>query len=529
MKEWLKMGISDLFFRKKKDKIVNQNIYLDKVSNKNDQIIDSSNRGSITALKVDITATNYNSICKEFIAFDTETTGLSLDRDVIIEVGAVRFVDGKIVSSYGTLINEGRGVPYSASRVNHITTQMLQQKGKNPQEAYKELVQFFDQVMNGTICICAHNASFDMKFLTNALERYGYNGCIKYIDTLTLSRRLIKGLPNYRQGTVANYFDLRNKEAHRAVSDAEICGNILNNLLELKYFEIKQEKIRNERCKLNDEELEIAAIILNALRINNSKIENIRFYKNSSRCIDVLDVYKIIKFKISVKKKYFVIPKIYAEGIDNIEDCSKSEGKENVRVLFEDPFELESYGGVFSRIYEDVKKNKNIEMTKYEIDYLTHAHLTKLTDADIYAFINSAKIRKEDSQIKKAELKVIEEKKALDKAEREKKKIEKQVMKKNRVILKEKEIELQEKIKEMVLMDENITIEQIRQIVQISSSQRKRAVLQMDDTGAIIAIYESLSAASKQIGIAPKTIRDVANGKYKHGGGFCWKYADELE
>ena len=44
----------------------------------------------------------------------------------------------------------------------------------------------------------------------------------------------------------------------------------------------------------------------------------------------------------------------------------------------------------------------------------------------------------------------------------------------------------------------------------------------------LVKIYESISEASKAIGIAPKTIRDVANGKYKHGGGFCWKYADQL-
>ncbi len=41
-------------------------------------------------------------------------------------------------------------------------------------------------------------------------------------------------------------------------------------------------------------------------------------------------------------------------------------------------------------------------------------------------------------------------------------------------------------------------------------------------------IYQSVSEASNYVGVSPKTIRDVANGKYKHGGGFCWKYADQL-
>ncbi len=159
------MGIFNLFFGKKKEKNIYQNDYLNEVSNINKRNTTTINRGTVTAIKVDISMANYESICKEFIAFDTETTGLSSDRDVIIEIGAVKFVDGEKTSTYGTLINEGRCVPDAASKVNHISTQMLQQNGKTPQEAYRGLVQFFDQVMNGEICICAHNASFDMGFL----------------------------------------------------------------------------------------------------------------------------------------------------------------------------------------------------------------------------------------------------------------------------------------------------------------------------------------------------------------------------
>lgn len=525
MKVRVTMGFLNFIFGKK-NKTVYQCTNSDNASNINELNTVPINRGVVTARKVNITAENYDSIFKEFIAFDTETTGLSADNDVIIEVGAVRFVEGKKVSSYGTLVNEGRSVPYEASSINHITTKMLQQDGKSPEEAYEGLVNFFDQVMNGDICICAHNAAFDMKFLTNTLERYGYNGCIKYIDTLALSRRLIKGLSNYKQDTVANYFNLRNQESHRAVSDAETCGYILNNLLGLKYSEIEQEKIRNEKRKLNDEELETAAIILNLLKNNN---ENIRFYKNSAGCIDVIDVFTIFKFKISNRKRYFVIPKRYAKGIDNIEECPKSQGRENVRVLFEDPFELKLYGELLSRIYENMKQKNIVQISKYESDYLLHANLIRLTNEDINKYLVSAIKRKEDNLAKKAKLKVIEEKNALEKVAKEKKKLEKQEATKKKEILKEKEKVLQEKIKQKLLNNEEISKEEIRQIVQISSSQRKRAVLQMDDMGTLIAIYESVSSASNQIGISTKTIRDAANGKYIHAGGFCWKYADEYE
>lgn len=68
----------------------------------------------------------------------------------------------------------------------------------------------------------------------------------------------------------------------------------------------------------------------------------------------------------------------------------------------------------------------------------------------------------------------------------------------------------------------------INDIVESSRKKRMRAIIQMDDESHIIKIYESVSEAAKTIGLNSKTIRDAANGKSKHAGGYCWKYADEV-
>lgn len=54
-----------------------------------------------------------------------------------------------------------------------------------------------------------------------------------------------------------------------------------------------------------------------------------------------------------------------------------------------------------------------------------------------------------------------------------------------------------------------------------------RRVIQMDDSGVVIQVFPSVSAAAQEIGIDPKGIRSAAKGTQKHAGGFCWKYADE--
>lgn len=168
---------------------------------------------------------------KSFIAFDVETTGLYPEDDVIIELGAVKFVNGEVVDSYGTLVDEGKPVPYEAYRVNNISTEMLREQGKDAKLAYKELTDFLGDALRGDTFIVAHNANFDLAFLSKALEKYGYGGLIRYVDTLNFAKQQISDLANYKQGTLAKYFDLVNEEAHRAVADAETCGKICTCLL----------------------------------------------------------------------------------------------------------------------------------------------------------------------------------------------------------------------------------------------------------------------------------------------------------
>ncbi len=54
----------------------------------------------------------------------------------------------------------------------------------------------------------------------------------------------------------------------------------------------------------------------------------------------------------------------------------------------------------------------------------------------------------------------------------------------------------------------------------------KRAVLQCNDDGSILNEFESVAAAAAYCGISTKCIRDAANGRQKHAGGFCWRYAE---
>ena len=161
-----------------------------------------------------------------FIAFDLETTGTLAGIDRIAEIGAVRFVNGKPTDIYSTLVDPMMAMPEGASRVNGITDDMLVDKPK-----IDECLETFTKFC-GQDPLVAHNASFDFQFFLNDYKKHEFLAPSGYVfDTLSLSKRVIPGLNNYRLGTIAQHLKLKFGTLHRAHEDAEICGKVFVELL----------------------------------------------------------------------------------------------------------------------------------------------------------------------------------------------------------------------------------------------------------------------------------------------------------
>ena len=175
-------------------------------------------------------------IRRRFIAFDTETTGFSPKNDRIVEIGAVLFENGAAKKRFQTLVNPGISIPPRATAVNHITNDMLA-GAPAERQVYPYFQQFLmdggygDSLYENEIILAAHNANFDISFLRAAYERCGLPGKFCCIDTLQLAKRFLPELPDRKLDTVAEYFGIENKKAHRASSDAEVCGEILVRFL----------------------------------------------------------------------------------------------------------------------------------------------------------------------------------------------------------------------------------------------------------------------------------------------------------
>ena len=353
------MGLFDFFKRKKhvveKQSIIEEQPIVINQSIEKAQLSPNIVRlGKAVAEKVEIESINAEPVLNRFIAFDVETTGLNPLTDRIVEVGAILFVNGKPTDSFCTLVNPRVSIPKAASAVNHITNDMIK-SAPIEQSVYPQLIDFLGDALAGVTIMCAHNARFDFDFLCNTLSRLGFDADIRFVDTLSLSRKYVKGLDDYKQCTVEAYFGLTNNAAHRASTDAENCGKILCGILDTVTAAIEAERKKIEQEMPTKEELAVCAYIQRVIDVNGGDTHWLRFRKNSSNYVDATCLYTFLKFKFAKKGKYIIVNQKAAENVElPKEACTASEGGTTYfRLYFIKPYDLEPLSQYIFNVYSD--------------------------------------------------------------------------------------------------------------------------------------------------------------------------------
>ncbi len=165
-----------------------------------------------------------------FAVVDVETTGLSARLgDKICEVAVVIGRGGQIIDQLQTLVNPGRPISGGASAVNGITNAMVRDA-----PYFRSVASGLKDALEGTVLV-AHNASFDMSFISSEMRAAGFDPPSNpVVDTLGLARRCYTFRSN-KLGDVARSLGIRVNGLHRALADATITWHVLNRfLLELR-------------------------------------------------------------------------------------------------------------------------------------------------------------------------------------------------------------------------------------------------------------------------------------------------------
>ncbi len=162
-----------------------------------------------------------------YVVFDIETTGFSPSKDRIIEIGAVKVTDGKITEKFSTFVNPQIPIPFEIEKLTGITDSMV----LDAEDITAVLPKFLEFCSDAVLV--AHNASFDVNFITKNAERMGIAIEPTVLDTVTLARQLLPNLGRYKLDTVAKALGISLANHHRAVDDAGATAEIFAAFVEM--------------------------------------------------------------------------------------------------------------------------------------------------------------------------------------------------------------------------------------------------------------------------------------------------------
>lgn len=150
-----------------------------------------------------------------YVVVDLETTGLSPEKDRILEIGAVKVENGKVTDTFWSMVNCHRELSEIVRNLTGITEEMCA-KGREEKEALELFLEFA-----GDMDLIGHNLPFDFGFLKWSFARYGINFERRGIDTLKIARSCLENLPSKKLEALCEYYQIEQKEKHRALDDAK--------------------------------------------------------------------------------------------------------------------------------------------------------------------------------------------------------------------------------------------------------------------------------------------------------------------
>jgi DNA polymerase-3 subunit epsilon len=164
-----------------------------------------------------------------YTVFDTETTGLNPAQDEIINIGAVRIVNGRLLRQevIDYLIDPRRAIPAVATSVHGITNEMV--RGR---PAIDETLPRFARFAEETVLV-AHNAAFDMRMLQNCEAATGVRFINPVLDTLLLSAVVHPDETDHSLEAIARRLGIDVMGRHTALGDAIVTAEVFLGLIRL--------------------------------------------------------------------------------------------------------------------------------------------------------------------------------------------------------------------------------------------------------------------------------------------------------
>lgn len=163
-----------------------------------------------------------------FTGVDIETTGLSPQKDRIVEISCVRFTGTNVLWEKTWLINPGTPIPGEATRVHGLTDGMVRSS-----PAFETIAEELTQALSNTVVI-AHNAAFDWNFIQAEYSRAKKKApSLQVIDSLAMAKKCFPDQRSYALGRLIEDLGLDATPNHRAEADTLATVKLVQKCLEI--------------------------------------------------------------------------------------------------------------------------------------------------------------------------------------------------------------------------------------------------------------------------------------------------------
>ena len=163
----------------------------------------------------------FSEMCKrEYVIFDTETTGLDVFHDDIVQIAAIKVKDGEITDTLNIIMHTGRTIP---PMLGDVVNPLVEEYSKANRMGRKEGLEKFLSFVDG-LPLLGHNVEFDYHILDFNLRREcGIDNiaeiCPVYFDSLKVIRIVVPNLKAYKLKYLLSVLHLEGSNSHLADDD----------------------------------------------------------------------------------------------------------------------------------------------------------------------------------------------------------------------------------------------------------------------------------------------------------------------